>query len=106
MPFRTRFLQPSRVTPSDYAHIWGDVPSIPADFEPPTMNHPSRSRNSPSRAPTGAEVRAARLAANLRPDQAGELVHEREARWMAFERDEARMHPATWELFKLKTGNV
>lgn len=84
------------------SRVYGDVPHVPTEY----MNHPSRHRHSPARAPTGAEVREARLTAKLRPDEAGNLVHERESRWLAFERDEARMHPATWELFKLKTGQV
>lgn len=90
-----------RPRPRDLEALVGDFPHVP-----PGMNHSNRSRNSPSRTPTGAEVRAGRLAARLRPDQAGELVHERESRWLAFEEDRARMHPAVWELFKLKTGQV
>lgn len=104
-PFRARFFNPPAVVAADYAHLWGDVPHVPPDYYS-TMNHPNRSGNSPSRSPLGAQVRAARLAAKLRPDEAGELVHERESRWLAFEEDRARMHPATWELFKLKTGQV
>jgi hypothetical protein len=86
--------------------LWGDVPHVPPDYHSTMSNHPNRSAASASRSPLGAEVRAARLAAGLRPDQAGELVHERASRWLAFENEEARMHPATWELFKLKTGAV
>lgn len=86
--------------------LFGDVPNLPPDYHSTMSNHPNRNATSASRSPTGREVRTARLALNLRPDQAGELVHERASRWLAFENDEARMHPATWELFKLKTGAV
>lgn len=83
----------------------GDAPNLPPDFHS-TMNHPNRNRNSAGRVPLGAEVRQARMAAKLRPDEAGALVYERESRWLAFEEDRARIHPAVWELFKLKTGAV
>lgn len=67
------------------------------------QNHPNRNPNGASRAPTGAEVRKLRLMLDLTPGQAGALIHERASRWLAFENDTARMHPASWELFQRKT---
>jgi hypothetical protein len=69
-----------------------------------SVNHPNRSRNSAAASPTGAQVRAARFAANLTPQQAGALIYERASRWLAFEEDRARMHPALWELWCIKRG--
>jgi hypothetical protein len=83
--------------------VYGDVPSIPADFQPmPTLNHANRSRNNVAAVPTPAQVRKARLAADLTPGAAGALIHERATRWAKFESGEAHMHPAAWELFNLK----
>jgi hypothetical protein len=93
------------MTQSD-AFVWGDVPAIPPNYHSTMSNHPSRSAHSAARSPSGAQVRLARQFAKLRPDEAGALVFERESRWLAFEEDRARMHPAVWELFKLKTGQV
>lgn len=68
----------------------------------PSLNHPNRNRNSAAAAPTGAQVRAARMAANMTAGDAGALIYERATRWLAFEEERARMHPASWELWNLK----
>lgn len=67
-----------------------------------TGNHPNRNANSMAASPTAAQVRKARLAADLTPQEAGALVYERSQRWLKFENGEARMHPAVWELFNVK----
>lgn len=64
-------------------------------------NHPNRASRA---SPMAATVCAAREAAGLTPEQAGALVHERGRRWTDFESGHARMHPAAWDLFQLKTA--
>lgn len=73
-------------------------------------NHPNRSAGHPARNPTPAEVRAAREAAGLTQAQAAALVYANLRAWQRWEADEQttetarRMHPAIWELFRIKTG--
>lgn len=86
-------------------HVYGDIPNFPPDFHA-MSNHPNRNPNSRAASPAGRVIRTARLAANLTPQAAGALVYERASRWMAFEADEARMHPATWELWQRKVAEL
>lgn len=72
-------------------------------------SHPNRSRagSSPARNPSPAEIRAAREAAGLTQTQAAELVHSSLDAWQQWEAEpesgrHRRMHPAFWELFRLK----
>ena len=66
-------------------------------------NHPNRSRaGSPARNPTPEEVRAAREAAGLSQTAAGVLVHTTCRTWQQWEAGDRRMHPAFWELFRIK----
>lgn len=66
-------------------------------------NHPNRGPKGPSANPTPAEVRAAREAAGLSQTAAGALVHTTCRTWQQWEAGDRRMHPAFWELFRLKT---
>lgn len=68
------------------------------------MPHPNRSKRdpSPARNPRPAEVRAAREAAGLTQAEAGDLVHVGERGWQMWEAGDRSMHPAFWELFRLK----
>lgn len=72
-------------------------------------NHPNRSAGHPARNPSPAEVRAAREAAGLTQAQAAALVHATPRNWQQWEQDEGnnvrRMHPALWELFRIKTAS-
>ena len=65
-------------------------------------NHPNRSRSSPGRNPASAEVRAARTAAGLTQTAAAALVHTTCRVWQLWEAGDRRMHPAFWELFRIK----
>jgi len=72
-------------------------------------NHPNRSAGHPARNPSPAEVRAAREAAGLTQAQAAELVYASLRNWQQWEQQEGassarRMHPAIWELFRMKAG--
>jgi DNA (cytosine-5)-methyltransferase 1 len=53
--------------------------------------------------PTPAEIRAAREAAGLTQTQAGALIHNTLRAWQRWEAGDSPMHPAFWELFKMKT---
>lgn len=53
--------------------------------------------------PTKDAIRAARKAAGLTQTQAGALVHTTVRVWQQWEAGDRAMHPAFWELFKLKT---
>lgn len=56
------------------------------------------------RYPTPSNILAARHAAGLTQAQAAALVHTGFRVWSQWERGLRRMHPATWELFRLKAG--
>lgn len=52
--------------------------------------------------PTPAEIRAAREAAGLTQEQAGELIHGSRRAWQDYEAGNRKMHPGLWELFQAK----
>jgi len=54
--------------------------------------------------PAPAEVRAAREAAGLSQTAAGVLVHTTCRTWQQWEAGDRRMHPAFWELFRIKSS--
>lgn len=54
--------------------------------------------------PTPEEIRAARQAAGLTQTQAGALLHTTVRTWQQWEAGDRKMHPAFWELFRLKTA--
>lgn len=68
-------------------------------------NHPNRSGRGSSRNPKPKEIIALRLDAGLSQTAAAELVHTTCFKWQQWEADgpdNRRMHPAFWELFKIK----
>lgn len=74
-------------------------------------NHPNRSRRDPlhARNPKPAEIVAAREAAGLTQTQAAALVHSALRSWQQWEAPAGtptarQMHPAFWELFRVKIG--
>lgn len=69
-------------------------------------NHPNRSRSSPSpaRNPTPDEIRATREQAGLTQAQSAAMVHANPRAWQKWEGGERRMHPAFWELFRIKSA--
>lgn len=72
----------------------------------PVANHPNRSKASPSLAanPTPEAIRAAREGLGLTQTQAGAVVYAGLRAWQEWEAGARRMHPAIWELFRIKTG--
>ena len=53
--------------------------------------------------PSPAEVRAAREAAGLSQTAAAALIYCTLRGWQEWEAGNRRMHPALWELFRIKT---
>lgn len=72
------------------------------------VNHPNRSKakRHSSASPTPAEIRAAREAAGLTQTDAAELIYSTLSAWQRWEQAERAMHPALWELFRIKTGTL
>lgn len=71
-------------------------------------NHPNRSRRAPSAAsnPLPIEIKTAREAANLTQSDAAALIYSNLRTWQDWEAGIARMHPAFWELWRLKTAHL
>ena len=69
-------------------------------------NHPNRSRRhrSPAANPTPAEISAAREFIGLTQQEAADLLYLTLRAWQRYEAGERRMHPALWELFRIKAG--
>lgn len=66
-------------------------------------NHQNRSsRAGPSSNPTPASIRALRERANLTPADAAAMIHASARAWQQWESGDRRMHPAFWELFRIK----
>lgn len=55
--------------------------------------------------PTPAQVRAARAEAGLTQTEAAALIHCTLRGWQEWEAGNRHMHPAMWELFRLKTAS-
>jgi len=70
-------------------------------------NHPNRSRaKSPASNPRPDEIIGMRINAGLTQQQAAEIVYSGLRTWQQWEAGDRRMHPAIWELFLLKTGQI
>ena len=55
-------------------------------------------------APTFAQIKQAREAAGQTQSEAAKLVHADLRSWQRWEAGDRQMHPAFWELYRLKTG--
>lgn len=68
----------------------------------------SNNRNSGPKGPTGnpspAEIRAARESVWLSQTAAADLIHCTLRGWQEWEAGNRRMHPAFWELWRIKAG--
>lgn len=70
-------------------------------------NHPNRGLKGPSSNPSPEDIKAAREAiAGLTQTAAADLVHSTCRAWQQWEAGDRRMHPAMWELFKIKTALI
>jgi DNA-binding transcriptional regulator YiaG len=54
--------------------------------------------------PDPTEIKSARLRAGLTQVQAAEVIYSTKRTWQDWERGLNSMHPALWELFKLKVS--
>ena len=52
--------------------------------------------------PTPDEVRSLRLAHGQTQAQAAAMVHMKARAWQKYEGNDAAMHPAVWELYRIK----
>lgn len=71
-------------------------------------NHPNRSQryDAPHRNPTTQEIRAARESAGLTQTEAAALIHCTMRGWQDWESGARKMHPAFWELFRIKVAKT
>lgn len=70
-----------------------------------TMPHPNRSKqryDAPDRNPSPDEIRGAREDSGLSQRDAAKLIYCTERAWQDWESEARRMHPAFWELFRIK----
>ena len=66
-------------------------------------NHPNRGPKGPSSNPALEEIKAAREATGLTQTAAAALVYSTCRAWQKWEAGDARMHPAIFELFVIKS---
>ena len=77
-------------------------------------NHPNRGPKGPSSNPAPEEVKAAReniqatkdLGITAAQDWCAEQVHTTRRVWQQWESGDRRMHPAFWELFRIKSALI
>ena len=69
------------------------------------VNHPNRGPKGPAANPLPEQVRAAREAAGLSQTAAAALIHCTLRGWQEWEAGNRRMHPAFWELFRIKVAS-
>ena len=70
------------------------------------MNSNHRNRSTIARRvelPTQEAIRVLRETAQMSPAAAAQLIHCSIGAWRKWESGERQMHPATWELFRIKT---
>ena len=70
---------------------------------PNSLRRANARLRSPARSPTPPEIQFARKRAGVTKTEAGALLHTNYRTWHQWEGGERNMHPAFWELFKLKT---
>lgn len=70
------------------------------------VNHPNRGARSAASHPAPEEVLAARESAGLTQSAAARLVYSTLTAWQKWEWGMRSMHPALYELFRLKTGQT
>lgn len=66
--------------------------------------HPNRGQPSAASNPSPLDIRAAREAAGLTQTEAAGLIYCTLRGWQEWEAGNRRMHPAFFELFRLKTS--
>lgn len=66
------------------------------------MNHPNRGPQGPGSTPTPREVTAVRVAAGLSTAQSAALLFTSYRAFLQWERGDRKIHPAFFELLKIK----
>ena len=69
-------------------------------------NHPNRGRRTAASNPLPFEIEASRMRVGLKMAEAAALVYASGLAWEYWESGKARMHPAFWELWLLKSANL
>lgn len=74
------------------------------------VNHPNRPRRAgptpPGANPRPDEIAEARARLSMTHAQAAELIYASERAWQEWEGGRRRMHPALWELWKIKVARL
>lgn len=65
-------------------------------------NHPNRSKHRERATPSPVDIRDSRIAANLTQAQAARVIYATERAWQDWEAGRRPMHPAFWELWRIK----
>ncbi len=65
-------------------------------------SHPNRGPKGPASNPSPGAIRSAREAAGLTQTEAASLIYCTLRGWQEWEAGNRRMHPAMWELFRMK----
>jgi len=69
------------------------------------VNHPNRNKPAIKGTPTPEQIRCQRDLYGFSQKYAAELIHCSLRSWQQWEKGDRKMHPAFWELFKIK-GNI
>lgn len=69
-------------------------------------SHPNRGSEESSLTPAPEQVKSARISAGLTQTAAAALVYSTCRAWQQWEAGDRRMHPAFWELFRLKSALI
>ena len=67
-----------------------------------TTPHQAGTSDGRTTSPTAEQVRGARQAAGHSTSEAAALVHMDARSWRYYEQGERAMHPAVWELYRIK----
>lgn len=62
--------------------------------------------STPTESPSPEEIRHLRDSMGLTQTEAGALIYSALRAWQQWEAGDRRMHPALWELFLVKTGQL
>lgn len=69
-------------------------------------NHQNRGSKGPHSNPEPADIKEARETALLSQTAAASLIYAACRTWQQWEAGERRMHPAFWELFRIKLSEI
>ena len=73
-----------------------------ASGNPARSTHTEPGDATRAQSPSATDVRAARMAAGHTVDRAAALVHMDARSWRYYEAGQRGMHPAMWELYRIK----